>query len=397
MDQGNSGTVTTLEFRAAMVRLDAIDGDPDIVELIGHSYHNLGSGLYESGATERSIAAYRRSLQFLPDRVTTLGYLALALRRQGDQSASTAALLRAAQLAPRDPRALYNAALGLQLLGESARAVEYCLAALDLQPSTDLYSLLGACYEQLDQSAQARAAYRQSIALNPLHLLAYTRLAATQELNRAIATLEQAIAAGIDNAELYKRLGRYHFHNGDALRATELHRRAIAIDPDNLQAHTNLGAILSTIGQWPEARAAFERASALEPHNPAHYAQIAELARAQGDFPAAIDAYRKTLRLKPDDFSARTNLGWLLYESGAYAEAIDHYVLVRTPNSATHFNLGLALLASGDTTTARATYAEGVRRYGSAEAERIGAEADLRKLADAGVDGALGIYRAYWP
>ncbi|MDP6701568.1 MAG: hypothetical protein QGH25_18100, partial [Candidatus Latescibacteria bacterium] len=38
-----------------------------------------------------------------------------------------------------------------------------------------------------------------------------------------------------------------------------------------------------------------------------------------------------------------------------------------------------------------------MRRYGAAEAEHIGATADLRALIDTGLDAARDIYRTYWP
>ena len=385
--------------REARNHLDSSGGDPESAKLIGKSYHNLGMGFYQNGETERSIAAYQQSLRFLPNRTTTLNHLAQALRQKNDLSASASVLIRAAQLAPHDPSILYSAALGLHLLGEPARAVEYCLAALELQPNAELYLLLGTCYLELQQTSQAQTAYRQSIALDPQQLVAYTHLANTLETPQAITTLEQALTAGIENAELYKRLGRLYFQQGEAAQAAELHRLAIAIAPDNVQAHTNLGAILKTLDQWQEARHAYAQASALEPHNPAHPLQIAELSRAQGDLPAAIDAYREALRLGPDNALARTNFGWLLYENGALDEAIDHYrqVLEHQPNSAAQFNLGLALLAKGDSATARQTYAIGIELYGAAEAEQIGAVTDLKILSDQGMKAARDIIETHWP
>ncbi|HIL11363.1 MAG TPA: tetratricopeptide repeat protein, partial [Candidatus Latescibacteria bacterium] len=268
--------------REARDRLNAIGIHLEVAQWIGKAYNNLGMGLYDNGETTRAIAAYQHSLRFLPNRATTLMQLAQALQKQGNQPASTAAMLRAAQIAPHDQSTLYNATVALFIQGKTARAVEYCLAALELQPHPKLYSLLGTCYRQLGEQEQAITAYRQSIALAPKNFIAYAHLANIFERPQAIKTLEQALAAGIEHAEIYKRLGRLYFEQGEAIRAAELHRRAIAIAPNDVQTHTNLGTILKTLGQWQEAHRAYEQANTLEPHNPAHLLEMAELTHILG-------------------------------------------------------------------------------------------------------------------
>ena len=273
----------TLGQREARDRLNAIGNDPQVADWIGTAYNNLGTGLYDNGETTRAIAAYQHSLRFLPDRASTLKELAKALQKQGDQPAATAAMLRAAQIAPHDQSTRYNAALGLFIQGKKARAVEYCLAALELQPDPKLYLLLGTCYRQLGKQEQAIAAYRQSIALAPKNFIAYAHLSNILERPQAINILEQALSAGIEYAEFYKRLGRFYFEQGEAVRAAELHRHALALAPDDVQTHTNLGAILKTLGQWQEAHRAYEQANTLEPHNPAHLLKMAELGHLLGE------------------------------------------------------------------------------------------------------------------
>ncbi|MBT5450192.1 MAG: tetratricopeptide repeat protein, partial [Gemmatimonadetes bacterium] len=269
--------------REALDRLNAIGIHLEVAQWIGTAYNNLGTGLYDNGETTRAIAAYQHSLRFLPDRASTLKDLAKALQKQGDQPAATAAMLRAAQIAPHDQSTLYNAALGLFIQDKKARAVEYCLAALELQPDPKLYLLLGTCYRQLGKQEQAIAAYRQSIALAPKNFIAYAHLSNILERPQAINILEQALAAGIEYAEFYKRLGRFYFEQGEAIRAAELHRHALALAPDDVQTHTNLGAILKTLGQWQEAHRAYEQANTLEPHNPAHLLKMAELGHLLGE------------------------------------------------------------------------------------------------------------------
>ena len=56
-------------------------------------------------------------------------------------------------------------------------------------------------------------------------------------------------------------------------------------------------------------------------------------------------------------------------------------VLGRQKHVIAQFNLGLAYLAMGDLAAANATYAAAIAEFGAEEAERIGADSDLRELA----------------
>ena len=355
--------------------------------------------MQDEEAWDRAATAFRASLEFLPDRVATLQELSHALHKTGDLAGSAVAAERAAQLAPQDPNVLYKAALAYHFLGRWDRALEYGRSALTVRPNAATQLMVALCLQKLQRIDEARSAYRKTIALDSQLLYAYTLLAATLPLEQAIAVLEDAVAAGIENAELYKHLGRNYFELGDAPRAAELQRQAIVLDPENIQAHSNLGGILATIGLLDQARAAYTRASVLDPHNAQHYYQLAELARALGDEPVADEQYHHALRLDPDHVGARINYGWLHYRRGNYAAAIRHFrhVLSRAPNSAAQFNLGLALLAQGRVDSARTVYAAAVEHYGMEEAERIGADEDLLSLAEAGAEAARAIYLRYWP
>jgi hypothetical protein len=59
----------------------------------------------------------------------------------------------------------------------------------------------------------------------------------------------------------------------------------------------------------------------------------------------------------------------------------------------------LAYLARGDVKTARRTYAQGVERFGAAEAKGMGAADGLRRLVERGVQvaSAQDLLRTFWP
>ena len=112
-------------------------------------------------------------------------------------------------------------------------------------------------------------------------------------------------------------------------------------------------------------------------------------------------AYEQALLLDENNTTARVNMGWGLYRTGDIPEAIAMYqaVLGRQKHVIAQFNLGLAYLAMGDLAAANATYAAAIAEFGAEEAERIGADSDLRELArnSKHAENAHELLRKYWP
>ena len=122
----------------------------------------------------------------------------------------------------------------------------------------------------------------------------------------------------------------------------------MAIDPNYILAFSNLGTAFHSLGRFGESEQAYRRALALDQKNsPTH-----------------------------------TNLGWLLYMQGKYREATGHYLIAleHDPNATAQFNLGLAHMAQGNFATKRRVYTQGLARFGTEEAQRIGAVDSLRAL-----------------
>ena len=112
-------------------------------------------------------------------------------------------------------------------------------------------------------------------------------------------------------------------------------------------------------------------------------------------------AYNRAVVLDENNTTARVNMGWGLYRTGDIPEAIAVYqaVLGRQKHVIAQFNLGLAYLAMGDVAAANATYAAAIAEFGAEEAERIGADSDLRELArnSKHAENAHELLRKYWP
>ncbi len=132
--------------------------------------------------------------------------------------------------------------------------------------------------------------------------------------------------------------------------------------------------------------------------------------KAMGQEPTPIQAqvvltlYRQILNVEVQGVSsgAYTQMGLDLWRGGKLDESIRAYrkaLEEDEANSRAQFNLALAYLAQGKVEAAESAYAEGMKRFGRAAAEGVGAETALGSLIDRGiqVEAARKLLETYWP
>ena len=148
----------------ARQQLHALGRDEDFV---ARTYFNLGRGLAENENHELAIRAYERSLEFVPDRASTLKGFGVSLLKVERTEKAVSTLMRATKLTPDDPQTLYSAAFALKAAGRCERAIDLCYRAMQFQLWPDLFYLLGDCLEQADRTLEARDVYQRGIAFDP--------------------------------------------------------------------------------------------------------------------------------------------------------------------------------------------------------------------------------------
>ena len=205
----------------------------------------------------------------------------------------------------------------------------------------------------------AAAIYRDLIAQRPDMATGYEHLAfvawETGQPAVAIATLQQALAAGVANAEIESKLGMYLAESGRAReglplleraasrppvevdtlnalaigyaragmddRAIATFRRVLAIDPHSAMAWQNIGSVELGRGQLEPARDAFTRALAADPNWAAAHTGLGVVERRSNHFDAAIASWKTAVALDPREFDALYNLVTELALAGRAAEA----------------------------------------------------------------------------
>ncbi|MBI2505743.1 MAG: tetratricopeptide repeat protein [Candidatus Latescibacteria bacterium] len=338
----------------------------DLFSLLGECYEHKGD-------LDQASQVYQQCLALFPHSLLARQRLAELTILRGDRPSAIQALEKAIQLDPTAATNYYN----LGNLYYSVRRLDQAVSSYQEAIRRDfrdprVYANLGTALRGLGRLPEAAQAYRQAIELQPGNPTFYHNLGgvAQEQGDRqgGIAAFEQSVELGSDNIETYLGLSQLYQENGQVGEALRVYSQILGMD---LSGGTS-----------------------------ALYAKMGTDLFGLGKLDESTTAYRKALAKDAGNLAARVNLGWNLYLKGGLQEAIAHYrlALALQPNSQAQFNLGLAYLRLGQLDLARQAYAEGIEKYGPAEAEKIGAVEDLKQLIGQGIQmvEAQQILSTYW-
>lgn len=236
--------------------------------------NSLGEAFRALGRPDKAREQYRLALTLNPAYPESLANL----HRQPLPGDNAPALLeRFCRLRPATASELLAVADSRLLAGRLADARAAYRAAVAMEPATvQAYVNLGATASREKNHAQAAATYRRALRLSPDHPGAWNNLAsAVWELNDgqgAVRFCRRSVALKPDHPDPYANLGyvqRSQARNGDDFaEAATLCRQALRINPSHVSALNNLGIVNLDLGQLDEAERLFNRTLAAEPKHP---------------------------------------------------------------------------------------------------------------------------------
>ncbi len=204
-----------------------------------------------------------------------------------------------------------------------------------------------------------------------------TRHRGRQRLQVTFERAEHHAHAGllpINVAAILHNMGIGYALEANYLRAIRTFERVLMIKPDKQNTLRSLGHAYVSLGHQ-------------------HYEQ--------SRFDKALESYDKALELNPDEAVVHISLGWFFYYQSRWQKAITHHrtALELQPDIHAQFALGLAYLANGDSSAARAVYEQGIRQFGPEAAFKIGAVRNLDELIENNQEAefARSIRTTYWP
>ena len=160
-----------------------------------------------------------------------------------------------------------------------------------------LFYTRGICHERLGQWDQAEADFRTALKLSPdqpqvLNYLGYSFVDRGENLDKALAMIERAVAAQPDAGYIIDSLAWAYFRLGRYADAVEPMERAALLEPVDAVVTDHLGDVYWAVGRKLEARFQWHRALSFDP-------QPAEADRIRRKLDIGLDAVLAEEGAKP--------------------------------------------------------------------------------------------------
>lgn len=267
---------------------------------------------YHRGGDLRAAATiYRQLLQHRPDQVDALHALGVLSAQTGNYVAAVDLIRRAVTVSPMTADYHNDLGLALHALGQRGAAITAYQRAVQLGPSFEALSNLGAALLEEQRFAEAISALEQALVSKPdaanIQIQLGNALKAQGKRCAAISAYRRALAIQ-PGFEAYHQLATALHEEGESGEAVIMFRQALAMKPDSGEAYYNLGNALRASNKLTEALDAYQRAAQLTPDNVNAHNNLGLLLQARGDLDAAVTAYREALALNPDFADAHSNL-----------------------------------------------------------------------------------------
>jgi len=252
-----------------------------------------------------------------------LGHSALGavLVREGQWAAGIRELEQALAVKPADDAAQVNLALAYANTGAQAKAVPL--------------------FAKAESAARARNAH---LPAQTLEVYAKS-LAATGQIDGAIARMKEAAAQSGETAQMHADLGSLYAQRKNWSEAEEEFNQALRMDPKSARFHLQLGFMLQA-EQKGDPAAEWTKAGALAP-NDAQILQAAGKALADAGLDEkAAPILEEALRIEPHSAATAYSLGLVYQRTNRVAEAADLFrkvVQAEPKNAEALINFGLAL------------------------------------------------------
>jgi tetratricopeptide (TPR) repeat protein len=281
----------------------------------------LGKALHGLGRFNEAAEAYRKFLTCRPDHAPARLALGEALIAAG-RSQEAEPLLSGALRETTDPRLsaeLHQALAFVHRRLQPARALEHLERARDLDPMRGgLESDRAALFEELHRFEDARAAYTQILAREPVNAKAHH---AYNELLYRLGD-EGEFLASYDRAprtqELMLAKALFLLNAGRHEEAERCYRDTVARYSENKEAALGVGLALVSSGRYADAIAALAAAARLYPYSAEVYCNLAGALAQSGDSQKAGAIAARALEIEPDNQIALAMLGtsWRLMGDG---------------------------------------------------------------------------------
>ncbi|MFC2036384.1 tetratricopeptide repeat protein [Chloroflexota bacterium] len=172
----------------------------------------------------------------------------------------------------------------------------------------------------------------------------------------AVRLLDEAVEAGIGDAETLGHVGEMYRALTEYEKAVEVLEQAVERDPVNEDHLLNLARSYGSAGQHEEAIAQYQALIKINPTNVWYYGEAGNRYRSLGNYEQALVGYQKMLEINPNLWTAYYLLGEVYRRNlEQYDLAIDHYrraVAIKADDYWLRLNYGRSYASKNDHTHA---------------------------------------------
>ena len=347
---------------------------------------NLGSTYMEMEQYENAKVPLKEALRLKPDYADAINLLGVAYYRLKQYPEAAVQFQRAIRLTPENGVLHHNLGKTYFQMGrkEEAQQVYRKLLTLDKESAQKLYEVIngnsapapkamtpqsgaanadtykakGDQYWEAKDYANAIAAYKKAIAINPSHIDAIYLLATayiqTEQWQLSISTWKKYLSLTSNpDANSFILLGNAHSELKQHAEALKAYQSAINLKPKPAlltAAYYWTGRTYCDLEQFENALGPFQRAVRLDP-DATNYFWLGFTHSKLKQFESAIHPLQEALRLKPDYASAANRLGYSYLMLGQYPKAAGAFnvaIHLGQNDAGTYYLMGLAYLGAED-------------------------------------------------
>ncbi len=277
---------------------------------LGEGMNGVSSSSPSGNVLDRAIAEFEKIVSLTPKSVEDHMILGQLYTVKHDSVKAEEQFKVAQSIEPDSEEVVLNLA---RLYSESSN-LQRAAQVIEAVPANDrtahMEAVLGATYDQMKQPAEAIAAYRRALELEPGDLGTMNALAEallnSNQLDHALDEYRQIAQADPENAgalvhicEIQRRQGKYELALATA-------RKAVAKDPSSLEAGYNEGLLFDVLGRYDDAVATYQHMVDLTSH--ANGAYTAEEKNNRSIFLERLGSVDHELDRVPDAIAAYQKL-----------------------------------------------------------------------------------------
>jgi Tfp pilus assembly protein PilF len=192
------------------------------------------------------------------------------------------------------------------------------------------------------------------------------------ELTVADSTLNASKVKPRQVADVHVALGRSLEKQGEAAQAMAAYKEALRLDPSRADAGLRLAILYDKEGKFKESLPLYQKALAAYPGNPDIFCDMGYSLYLQRRFGEAEINLRQALALAPEHVRAHNNLGLVLAHSGRPEEAVGEFRRAGCTDADAQINLAFALTLENNWAEAGKRYEMALAIDSSSTAARKG-------------------------